>query len=56
MDEKQQPSSTEKSIAQAYAAYMIALAARNNISGKPEGSQQRAFWKSTVEQKKSGSV
>jgi hypothetical protein len=36
MDEKQKSSSTEKSIAQAYAAYMMALAARKHGPDKPE--------------------
>lgn len=46
MDEKLESSSKEKSIAQAYAAYMLALATRKHGPDKPDISctEQQSTW------------
>ena len=54
MDEKLKSSSKEESIAQAYAAYMLALATRKHGPDKPDIScaEQRSTWQiSAIKQK-----
>ncbi|MYM21525.1 hypothetical protein GTP46_02550 [Duganella sp. FT135W] len=55
MDEKQKFASTEKSIAQAYAAYIVALATRKHGPDKPEISDtklQGTWQANAIEQKR----
>ena len=56
MEEKQKSSSTENSIAQAYAAYMIALAARKRVPDTPDETQQEAWRENIAEKRKPGTV
>jgi hypothetical protein len=54
MDEKQKSSSTETSIAQAYAAYMVALATRKHGPDKPDipDARQPSTWQAGATEQK----